>query len=324
MFSWNDSTNDQKIGKIAKRPMRKTEGPARLHPARCSERMNRCHHEGRAGFSVAANVASPARRLVRESAHSERTLGQFRARFSPERAPGHDNGVSAEAEGSRMDAGIDPALRDLPLREFRPRSSLRVEGHDVARSRFPVIDIHNHLGRWLSEGGRWTSRGRRRPHRADGLVQPDLESVNLDGRWGDELEANLDRYDRGHPGRFATFCHLDWSVTSEPDFTDRLVGSLRRSAATGARGVKVWKDLGLRIRDRRGCAADARRRPPLGRVGRRPESSGSRSSSTSADPVAFFDPVDGNNERLEELLEHPDWSFSDPRFPRFERIDGVA
>ena len=38
------------------------------------------------------------------------------------------------------------------------------------------------------------------------------------------------------------------------------------------------------------------------------------------DPVAFFEAVDGNNERLEELLEHPDWSFSDPRFPRFERI----
>jgi hypothetical protein len=26
--------------------------------------------------------------------------------------------------------------------------------------------------------------------------------VNLDGRWGDELEANLHRYDRAHPGRF--------------------------------------------------------------------------------------------------------------------------
>ena len=29
--------------------------------------------------------------------------------------------------------------------------------------------------------------------------------VNLDGRWGRELEANLDRYDRAHPHRFLTF-----------------------------------------------------------------------------------------------------------------------
>src|SRR6478735_1691071 len=125
-----------------------------------------------------------------------------------------------------MNAGIDPALRDLPLREFRPRSSLRAEGHHVARSRFPAIDVHNHLGRWLSEDGGWTSSD------VDRLItlmdSCNLTSiVNLDGRWGDELEANLDRYDRGHPGRFATFCHLDWSATSQPGWPDRLVAELR-------------------------------------------------------------------------------------------------
>lgn len=36
--------------------------------------------------------------------------------------------------------------------------------------------------------------------------------VNLDGRWGRELEENLQRYDRAHPGRFFTFCHVDWRV----------------------------------------------------------------------------------------------------------------
>jgi hypothetical protein len=33
--------------------------------------------------------------------------------------------------------------------------------------------------------------------------------VNLDGMWGDELEHNLDRYDRSSPGRFLTFFQLD-------------------------------------------------------------------------------------------------------------------
>jgi hypothetical protein len=217
-----------------------------------------------------------------------------------------------------MNAGIDPALRDLPLREFRPRSSLRAEGHHVARSRFPAIDVHNHLGRWLSEDGGWASSN------VDHLIMLmdscNLTSiVNLDGRWGDELEANLDRYDRGHPGRFATFCHLDWSVTSEPNFTDRLVGSLRRSAAAGAKGVKVWKDLGLRIRDH----ADALLMPDDDRLSDVWDVAGELGLPILihvGDPVAFFETVDGNNERLEELLEHPDWSFSDPSFPRFERI----
>ncbi len=215
---------------------------------------------------------------------------------------------------------FDPALRNLPLREFRPRSSLRVEEHHVARSRFPAIDVHNHLGRWLSRDDGWTS-----PDVGDLIALMDscnvTSIVNLDGRWGDELEANLDRYDRGHPGRFATFCHLDWSMTTEPDFTERLVGSLKHSAAAGAKGVKVWKDLGLRIRDH----ADGLLMPEDDRLSDVWDAAGELGLPILihvGDPVAFFETADGNNERLEELLEHPDWSFSDPRFPRFERIMG--
>jgi predicted TIM-barrel fold metal-dependent hydrolase len=39
------------------------------------------------------------------------------------------------------------------------------------------------------------------------------------------------------------------------------------------------------------------------------------------DPAAFFEPLDEHNERLEELLENPDWWFGDrDRFPTFDRI----
>ena len=40
--------------------------------------------------------------------------------------------------------------------------------------------------------------------------------VNLDGMWGDEVTANVERYDRAHPGRFVTFCQLDWARLAEP------------------------------------------------------------------------------------------------------------
>jgi predicted TIM-barrel fold metal-dependent hydrolase len=39
-----------------------------------------------------------------------------------------------------------------------------------------------------------------------------------------------------------------------------------------------------------------------------------------ADPIAFFTPVDHENERLEELGRHPEWSFHGPEFPSFERL----
>ena len=215
-------------------------------------------------------------------------------------------------------AALDPSLYDLPLRAFRPRASVRLPVHHIPRARFSVVDAHNHLGRWLTVDGAWA---------ATDVVAllADMEScnvetvVNLDGRWGDELEANLDRYDRAHPGRFATFCHLEWPALSEPGWPDRLADGLRAAASAGAKGVKIWKDLGLLLRDERGelllpdderlapvwATAGELRLPVVIHVG---------------DPVAFFDPVDARNERLEELLVHPEWSFADPRFPRFERL----
>ena len=39
-----------------------------------------------------------------------------------------------------------------------------------------------------------------------------------------------------------------------------------------------------------------------------------------ADPVAFFDPLDRNNERWEELLANPDWHFPSPPYPAFITI----
>ena len=71
--------------------------------------------------------------------------------------------------------------------------------------------------------------------------------VNLDGRWGRGLEDNLDRYDRAYPERFYTFCHLDWSLLDKRHGPQRLVVSLERSVAAGARGLKIWKDLGLSV-----------------------------------------------------------------------------
>ena len=38
------------------------------------------------------------------------------------------------------------------------------------------------------------------------------------------------------------------------------------------------------------------------------------------DPEAFFHPADNTNERYEELMEHPDWSFYGPQFPSKESI----
>ncbi|MGZ8626565.1 MAG: amidohydrolase family protein [Actinomycetota bacterium] len=211
-------------------------------------------------------------------------------------------------------------LADLRLRDYRPAPRLVAPAHPVERARFPAVDAHNHLGRWLSE---WVGR-------PDDWAVPNvpellelMEScnlvaiVNLDGRWGEELEANLDRYDRAHPGVFATCCQVDWSA--DGDLGRSAAASLRASVRAGAKGLKVWKDLGLHVRDDRGelVLPDD---PRLAPVWEAAAELGVPVFIHTADPVAFFDPLDGRNERLEQLLAHPEWSFADPEFPRFERL----
>src|SRR5690349_4764348 len=98
-------------------------------------------------------------------------------------------------------------MRDLPLRDFRPRQMVRRELTTLdQRPPVPMVDGHNHLGRWLT--GTWSVPD------VGALVgvmdELGIETiVNLDGMWADELEANLDRYDRAYPGRFATFAQWD-------------------------------------------------------------------------------------------------------------------
>ncbi|WP_433514571.1 amidohydrolase family protein [Nonomuraea sp. CA-143628] len=207
---------------------------------------------------------------------------------------------------------------DPPLSRYRPVSQLRVAVHEVDRAGVPAVDAHVHLGRWLSEDGDWTVKDV--PALIGLMDEVNLRGmVNLDGRWGTELAANIERYDAAHPARFATFCHVDWAQTAEPGFGERLAAQLRRSAAEGAAGLKVWKDVGLRVRDHRGelvMLDDPRLDPLWAAVGE----AGIPIALHTADPVAFFEPADERNERLELLTARPDWNFSGPEFPPFERL----
>jgi predicted TIM-barrel fold metal-dependent hydrolase len=143
--------------------------------------------------------------------------------------------------------------------------------------------------------------------------------VNLDGGWLDELEANLDRYDRAHPGRFATFCRLDWTQAGEAGWGERFAASIRDSAKRGAAGVKMWKDIGLRLRDEDGTLFmldDGRLKPVWDAIAE----AGLPLLIHIADPAAFFLPLDPTNERYEELLAHPDWHFYGSEFPGMMRL----
>jgi predicted TIM-barrel fold metal-dependent hydrolase len=180
-----------------------------------------------------------------------------------------------------------------------------------------AIDAHTHLGRWLTPDSSWMA-----PDVGALLALMDASNlgalVNLDGRWGAELDENLARYDHAHPDRFYTFCHLDWRLLERPGGSDALVRSLQQSAQQGARGVKVWKDLGLRVTvgGRRILPDD----PALTPVWEAAGALGLPVLVHTADPVAFFQPVGAQNERIEELTAHPSISLANEGVGALRRL----
>jgi uncharacterized protein len=98
-----------------------------------------------------------------------------------------------------------------------------------------------------------------------------------------------------------------------------MVRQIDDAVSRGARGLKLLKDLGLGVRDKSGklIAIDDPRLDPIwaecGRLG-------IPVFIHSADPEAFFYPIDATNERYEELVEHPDWSFYGKDYPGIEAL----
>jgi predicted TIM-barrel fold metal-dependent hydrolase len=104
-----------------------------------------------------------------------------------------------------------------------------------------------------------------------------------------------------------------------PGFAERMAEDLERKVEAGACGLKIFKELGLRHKDADGNLIpvdDPRLDPLWAKAGEL----GVPVLIHTADPVAFFRPLDENNERWEELQLHPDWHFGQPEFPDHDTL----
>jgi predicted TIM-barrel fold metal-dependent hydrolase len=212
----------------------------------------------------------------------------------------------------------------MELETFRPQSKLVTRVTRLEKPRFPAFDAHNHLGQDF--GGGWDQKPL--AQLLDLLDQAGIRRyVDLDGGWGEQLlNAHLDHFKQPAPERFLVFGGVDWSKWPEQGdrFPEWAAGRLRIQKERGAEGLKIWKGLGLQVRDQQDALVnvDDVRLDPIW------ETAGELGLPVLihvADPLAFFDPVDETNERWEELGQHPDWAFTSPPFPPFLHIvNGLA
>ncbi len=202
---------------------------------------------------------------------------------------------------------------DLLLRDWEPVSRMVTKETRVLRPKFPVIDLHNHLGAY--SGGADLRKCLAEMDSAGVKACISLDGLSKDDIWKKHL-AELRAVSRD---RFIMFFAPDLSRIDEPDFGNKEAARLEEAVRAGARGLKIFKSLGLTLRDKSGklvTVDDPRIDPIWAKCGELHIPVMIHVT----DPNAFFTPLDKYNERYDELGAHPDWLFYGPEFPKKEDI----
>lgn len=220
-------------------------------------------------------------------------------------------GISVSARAQTVD------IRELKLKDWEPRSMMVTKVTRVEKPAFPVVDIHNHLG---------NGKGSLTPERV-GKILAEMDAagirtvIDLDGSWGDALKETIQALDKSHPGRFCTFANVNFDGIDDADWSKREAASLEEGFKEGARGLKLYKNfgLGVRYRDGRFMPVDDPKLNPVWDMCakyKRPV------IIHTADPAAFWTPLDKNSERWHELNRNPGWVFGGGKYPHREELLG--
>lgn len=144
--------------------------------------------------------------------------------------------------------------------------------------------------------------------------------VNLSSGWpGEGLEETM-AVARAHPGRIIVFANPPLHRAKQGgDWAASLPGELEAAHKLGARGVKIFKSLGLSIHgpDGKLLAVDD---PALDALFEKAGELHMPVSIHTGDPIAFWQPVTEENERYDELSVHPGWSYAGRPVPTWEEL----
>jgi uncharacterized protein len=207
-------------------------------------------------------------------------------------------------------------LEHMEIEEYEPVSTLVVPEHRVRTAKYPFIDVHSHH----FSADTYTDE-----QMAD--VISDMDSlnmavaVNLSGGWGEKLTAMVKSMEGRYPGRFVVFTNIDFEGFGEPGWTERTVEQLERDVANGARGLKIYKSLGLSIVDsdsQRVATNDPRLDPVWAKCGEL----GIPVLIHTGEPSPFWSPRDRFNERWLELKQRPNRYRNPAKYPSWEQIMG--
>ncbi|HEX6134354.1 MAG TPA: amidohydrolase family protein [Longimicrobiales bacterium] len=199
--------------------------------------------------------------------------------------------------------------------DYRPRSTLVVPEHPVAKAKFPAIDFHGHPGRLIDTPDGLAALARE----LDGIgVRLIIAAHNLSGERLRQTVASI-AASPAMRDRVRVLAGIDFRNVG-PGWAERAVRQLEQDIDAGAVGIgEISKGFGLSIRKADGSRlpiddpdldpvwqAAARLRIPV--------------FIHTADPQEFFRPVDYTNERWLELALFPNRHYPQDRYPDFAQL----
>lgn len=208
-------------------------------------------------------------------------------------------GVVACGQSTKTNQPPEP----LGFEEYDPVSTLKVPEHKLTRSKYPFIDVHNHQYQMDNED--LSKLIAQMDNLNMGLM------INLSGRGFSNSETESTKFftsalaniQKTNPKRIALFTNLNFADVNDKGWTAQAVKTLEEDVKKGARGLKIYKNLGLNVKDDKGNRVrvdDPRLDPVWAKCGEL----GVPVLIHTADPKSFWDPMDRYNERWLELKLH--------------------
>lgn len=220
--------------------------------------------------------------------------------------------------------------RPLYLHEYKPKSELIVQEHILDRPKFPTIDAHGHFGGIYSDIYlNIYHKERINIHNAvEELKQHGIRRVvNLDGFWDGFMGLTVDQILKSlqdYEDFFINFVSVNTNEVGQPDFEKKVERHLRAAKIKGVTGIKFFKHVSLMVEDGPYNYVPGRNiglnDPRLKVIYETAAELEMPMLIHIADPVAFTRPLDGFNERYEELMGQPDWSYAKPGLYTFEEL----
>lgn len=186
--------------------------------------------------------------------------------------------------------------QEMSFEEYNPTSTLVVPGKEITQAKFRFIDIHSHQRDMSVE--KLTSLLADMEALNEGIM------VNLSGGSGTSLTEKVENIEKSFPNRFAVFANVDFEGVGTADWGKKAAKQLEEDVKNGAKGLKIFKSLGLRYTDINGnrLAIDDNRLDPIwAKCGEL----GVPVLIHAADPKSFWDDMDSKNERWLELKTRP-------------------